>query len=111
MSEAVLDPSAPAVFSAVERASRDEIRAIQRGRMAQALRHAYENVPHYRRSFGAAGIFQNDFHELEDIAKFPFTVKTDLRDNYPFGMLAVPREKIARIHVSSGTTGKPVVVG
>jgi phenylacetate-CoA ligase len=99
------------VLHAVERASREEIRALQRERMAKVLRHAYDNVPHYRRSFDAAGVGPDDFRELPDIAKFPFTVKTDLRDNYPFGLLAVPQEKIARIHGSSGTTGKPIVVG
>ncbi len=101
----------PPVLSAVERASREEIRALQRDRMARILRHAYDNVPHYRRSFDAAGVHPNDFKVLEDIARFPFTVKTDLRDNYPFGLLAVPQEKLARIHGSSGTTGKPIVVG
>lgn len=101
----------PPVFSAAERASREEIRALQRDRMARILRHAYDNVAHYRRSFDAAGVHPDDFKVLEDIAKFPFTVKTDLRDNYPFGLLAVPQEKIARIHGSSGTTGKPIVVG
>ena len=101
----------PPVFSAAERASREEIRALQRDRMARILRHAYDNVAHYRRSFDAAGVHPDDFKALEDIAKFPFTVKTDLRDNYPFGLLAVPQEKIARIHGSSGTTGKPIVVG
>jgi phenylacetate-CoA ligase len=99
------------VLHAVERASREEIRALQRERMAKVLRHAYDNVPHYRRSFDAAGVGPDDFRDLPDIARFPFTVKTDLRDNYPFGLLAVPQEKIARIHGSSGTTGKPIVVG
>ena len=99
------------VLHAVERASREEIRALQRERMAKVQRHAYDNVPHYRRSFDAAGVSPDDFKDLPDIAKFPFTVKTDLRDNYPFGLLAVPQEKIARIHGSSGTTGKPIVVG
>jgi phenylacetate-CoA ligase len=99
------------MLHAVERASREEIRALQRERMAKVLRHVYDNVPHYRRSFDAAGVSPDDFKDLPDIAKFPFTVKTDLRDNYPFGLLAVPQEKIARIHGSSGTTGKPIVVG
>jgi phenylacetate-CoA ligase len=94
-----------------ERASRDEIMALQRERLAWSLRHAYENVPHYRRSFDAAGVHPSDFRQLSDLAKFPFTVKQDLRDNYPFGLFAVPREKIARIHGSSGTTGRPIVVG
>ncbi|MBO1074108.1 phenylacetate--CoA ligase PaaK [Roseomonas marmotae] len=109
MSATVLENSP--VLAAVERASREEIRALQKERMAKILRHAYDNVPHYRRSFDAAGVHPDDFKELSDIAKFPFTVKTDLRDNYPFGLLAVPQEKIARIHGSSGTTGKPIVVG
>jgi phenylacetate-CoA ligase len=99
------------VLHAVERAPREEIRALQRERMAKVLRHVYDKVPHYRRSFDAAGVHPDDFKDLPDIAKFPFTVKTDLRDNYPFGLLAVPQEKVARIHGSSGTTGKPIVVG
>ncbi|MBB5373017.1 phenylacetate--CoA ligase PaaK [Acidocella aromatica] len=98
-------------LDAAERASRDEILALQRERLAWTLRHAYENVPHYRAAFDAAGVKPEDFKELSDLRHFPFTVKTDLRDNYPFGLFAVPREKIARLHGSSGTTGKPVVVG
>ncbi|MDR6869409.1 phenylacetate-CoA ligase [Bosea sp. BE125] len=98
-------------LDAAERASRDEIMALQRERLAWSLRHAYENVPHYRRSFDAAGVHPSDFCQLSDLAKFPFTVKQDLRDNYPFGLFAVPREKLARIHGSSGTTGRPIVVG
>lgn len=94
-----------------EVASRDEIRALQRERLAWSLRHAYENVPHYRAKFDAAGVRPDSFQNLEDLAKFPFTIKTDLRDNYPFGMFAVPESRIARIHASSGTTGKPTVVG
>jgi phenylacetate-CoA ligase len=95
----------------VERASRDRIQSIQRERLAWSLRHAYENVPFYRQKFDAAGVHPADFRELSDIAKFPFTVKQDLRDNYPFGLFAVPKEKLARIHGSSGTTGKPIVAG
>jgi phenylacetate-CoA ligase len=95
----------------IETASRDEIAALQTERLAWSLRHAYDNVPHYRRSFEAAGVHPDDFHRLEDLAKFPFTTKQDLRDNYPFGMFAVPRERIVRVHASSGTTGKPTVVG
>ncbi|MBA4788804.1 MAG: phenylacetate--CoA ligase [Rhizobiales bacterium] len=98
-------------LDAAERASRDEIMALQRQRLAWSLKHAYENVPHYRAQFDAAGVHPDDFKELSDLAKFPFTVKKDLRDNYPFGLFAVPREKLARIHGSSGTTGKPIVVG
>ena len=98
-------------LDAAERASRDEIMALQRERLARSLRHAYDNVPHYRRAFDAAGVHPSDFRDLPDLAKFPFTTKQDLRDNYPFGLFAVPRERIARIHGSSGTTGKPIVVG
>lgn len=96
---------------AIETASRDEIAALQLERLKKTLRHAYENVPHYRARFDAAGVHPEDFHCLADLAKFPFTTKQDLRDNYPYGMFAVPREKVARIHASSGTTGKPTVVG
>ncbi|WP_292896554.1 phenylacetate--CoA ligase PaaK [Nitratireductor sp.] len=95
----------------IEIASRDEIQALQLVRLKWSLNHAYENVPHYRKSFDAAGVHPDDLKELSDLSKFPFTVKTDLRDNYPFGMFAVPREKVVRIHASSGTTGKPTVVG
>lgn len=95
----------------IERATREELRALQRERLAWTLRHAYENVPHYRRAFEAAGVSPADFRDLPDLAKFPFTTKADLRANYPFGMFAVPQEKVARIHASSGTTGKPTVVG
>jgi phenylacetate-CoA ligase len=94
-----------------ERLSLEELRTLQRERLAETLRHAYENVPHYRRAFDAAGVTPADFRDLPDIAKFPFTTKADLRANYPFGMFAVPRENVARIHASSGTTGKPTVVG
>src|SRR5215216_2607134 len=95
----------------IELASRDEIAALQRERLEWSLRHAYENVPHYRRKFEAAGVRPDDFKELADLRKFPFTTKQDLRENYPFGMFAVPREKVVRVHASSGTTGKPTVVG
>ncbi len=95
----------------IEIASRDEIEALQLERMKWSLRHAYDNVPFYRSSFDAAGVHPDDLTSLADLAKFPFTVKTDLRDNYPFKMFAVPREKVARIHASSGTTGQPTVVG
>src|SRR5947207_11262671 len=94
-----------------ERASRDEIMALQTKRLAWSLRHAYDNVAHYRKAFDAAGVHPSDLGQLSDLAKFPFTVKTDLRDNYPFNMFAVPREKLVRVHASSGTTGKPIVVG
>src|SRR5437588_9215677 len=94
-----------------ERASRDEIIALQTKRMAWTLAHAYENVAHYKKAFDAKGVHPADFRRLSDLAKFPFTVKTDLRDNYPFNMFAVPRERLVRVHASSGTTGKPIVVG
>ena len=95
----------------IEIASRDEITALQLERLKWSLRHAYDNVPFYRQSFDAAGVHPDDLHSLSDLAKFPFTVKTDLRDNYPFGMFAVPRDQVKRIHASSGTTGQPTVVG
>ena len=95
----------------IEIASRDEISALQLERMKWSLAHAYKNVPHYKKAFDAAGVHPDDLKSLADLAKFPFTVKTDLRDNYPYGMFAVPREEIIRIHASSGTTGKPTVVG
>src|SRR6201985_2161630 len=94
-----------------ERASRDEMMALQTKRLAWSLAHAYDNVAHYKKAFDAAGVHPSDFKKLTDLARFPFTVKTDLRDNYPFNMFAVPREKLARVHASSGTTGKPIVVG
>jgi len=95
----------------IERASRDEITALQLQRMQTTLRRAYNNVPHSRAAFDAAGVRPEDCKSLKDLAKFPFTAKKDLRDNYPFGMFAVPREQVMRIHASSGTTGKPTVVG
>src|ERR1700748_998966 len=98
-------------FDAIETASRDEIAALQVERLSWTLRHAYATVPHYRAAFDAAGVHPDDFRMLDDIAKFPFTTKQDLRANYPFGMFAVPREKLVRVHASSGTTGKPTVVG
>src|SRR4051794_19169294 len=101
----------PGDLEPIELASRDEIAALQRDRLKWTLRHAYVNVPHYRRKFDEAGVHPDDFTELADLQKFPFTTKQDLRENYPFGMFAVPREKVVRIHASSGTTGKPTVVG
>ena len=95
----------------IEIASRDEIAALQFHRMKRTLKHAYENSPFYRQRFDEAGVHPEDLHTLADLAKFPFTYKQDLRDNYPFGMFAVPREQLSRIHASSGTTGKPTVVG
>lgn len=95
----------------IEIASLDEIQALQLKRMQWSLNHAYKNVPFYRASFDAAGVHPDDLHSLADLAKFPFTVKQDLRDNYPFGMFAVPQSEISRVHASSGTTGQPTVVG
>jgi phenylacetate-CoA ligase len=103
--------SLPGDLEAIETASADELRALQLQRLQWSLRHAYDNVPHYRRSFDAAGVRPTDVRSLEDLARFPFTVKGDLRDNYPFAMFAVPRERVVRVHASSGTTGKPTVVG
>src|ERR671932_115608 len=101
----------PSTLEPIETASRDELEALQLERLQQTLRHAYEHVPHYRRSFDAAGVHPDDCRSLADLARFPFTTKQDLRDNYPFGMFAVPREEVARVHASSGTTGRPTVVG
>ncbi len=95
----------------IEIASRDEIAALQLSRLKWTLAHAYANVPHYRRAFDAAGVHPDDLKTPGDLARFPFTTKADLRASYPFGMFAVPRERIARVHASSGTTGKPTVVG
>lgn len=91
--------------------SREEIRALQLERLQHTLRHAYTNVPLYRAKFDAAGVRPEDCRSLADIAKFPFTAKADLRDTYPFGMFAVPQSEVRRIHASSGTTGRPTVVG
>src|SRR5688500_5561176 len=95
----------------IETASRDEIAALQLERLQWSLKHAYENVPAYRQKFDASGVRPEDCKKLEDLARFPFTSKHDLRANYPFGMFAVPREQVVRVHASSGTTGKPTVVG
>ena len=95
----------------IEIASRDEIGALQLERMQWSLRHAYDNVPFYKKSFDEKGVHPDDLKSLKDLSKFPFTLKTDLRDHYPFGMFAVPREQVRRVHASSGTTGKPTVVG
>ena len=95
----------------IEVASRDELQALQLERLKGSLRHAYENVAHYRVKFDKAGIHPGDLKSLADLAKFPFTTKADLRDNFPFGMFAVPMRDIVRVHASSGTTGKPTVVG
>ena len=95
----------------IELASRDEITALQLTRLRWSLQHAYDNVPHYRKAFDAKAVHPEDLKELSDLKLFPFTAKADLRDNYPFGMFAVPREQVSRIHASSGTTGHPTVVG
>jgi len=103
--------SRPAEFDAIETASRDELAALQLERMKRSLNHAFENSPFCRRRFTEHGVHPGDLSRLEDIARFPFTTKDDLRDNYPFGMFAVPQSQIVRVHASSGTTGKPTVVG
>ena len=101
----------PSDLEPIERASKDELQALQLQRMQWSLKHAYDNVPHYRAAFDAAGVHPDDLRTLADIAKFPFTGKKELRDNYPFGMFAVPQDRVVRVHASSGTTGKPTVVG
>ncbi|GGX10284.1 phenylacetate--CoA ligase PaaK [Streptomyces chryseus] len=99
------------LLDAAEELGREELGALQLDRLRTTLRHAYENVPFYRRSFDEAGLRPDDCRSLADLARFPFTVKTDLRDNYPFGMFAVPQSDVRRLHASSGTTGLPTVVG
>ena len=103
MMEFPLDP--------IEKAGVDELSVLQLSRMQWSLRHAYDHVPHYRKKFDDAGVYPSDLKSLVDLSKFPFTVKQDFRDNYPFGLFAVPREQVVRVHASSGTTGKPTVVG
>jgi phenylacetate-CoA ligase len=104
--------AAPAdILDPAERMGVDELRALQLRRLQWTLRHAYDNVPHYRASFDAAGVHPDDCRELADLAKFPTTSKADLRDNYPFGMFAVPMDQVRRVHASSGTTGRPTIVG
>src|ERR1700743_3783809 len=95
----------------IEKASKDELAALQLKRLQNTVRQAYERVPHYRKKLDAAGVHPSDLRQHADLAKFPFTTKDDLRQNYPFGMFAVPMDDIVRIHASSGTTGKPTVVG
>ena len=102
---------ASAELEPIERASTAELRALQFERLQWSLRHAYDNVAHYRQSFDAAGVHPGDLRSLEDLARFPFLTKQDFRANYPFGLFAVPRQRVVRIHASSGTTGKPTVVG
>ncbi len=101
----------PGDLEAIETASRDEIAGLQTERMRWTLHHAYENSPFYRKRFDELGVHPDDFKSLGDLARFPFTVKQDLRDTYPFGMFAVPQSELRRVHASSGTTGKPTVVG
>jgi phenylacetate-CoA ligase len=101
----------PGDLESIETASVDELRTLQTERLRRSVRHAYDNVDHYRAAFTAAGVHPDDVKTLDDLATLPFTAKADLRDNYPFGMFAVPREQVARVHASSGTTGKPTVVG
>ncbi|MDX3660084.1 phenylacetate--CoA ligase [Streptomyces sp. ID05-26A] len=101
----------PGDLEPVETVSIDELRALQLERLRWSVRHAYENVPHYRAALDAHSVHPDDVKSLADLAKLPFTTKADLRDNYPFGMFAVPREEVSRVHASSGTTGKPTVVG
>jgi len=102
---------APGELEAIETASRDELQALQLQRLQWSLQHAYDNVSHYRNAFDAKGVHPSDLKTLADLAKFPFMTKKDLRDHYPFGLFAVPREQVVRVHASSGTTGKPTVVG
>ena len=104
-------PPAPGELDAIETASRDEIVALQLQRLKATLQRVYDKVPHYRQAFDAKGVHPTDLRQLADLARFPFTVKKDLRDNYPVGLFAVPREEVVRLHASSGTTGKPTVVG
>ena len=94
-----------------ERASEDQLRGLQLERFQWTLRHAYRNVAHYRRAFDARGVHPDELRGLEDLPRFPFLSKQDFRDNYPFGLFAVPRDQVVRIHASSGTTGRPTVVG
>src|SRR6202035_869922 len=103
--------SPPGELEPIETASVDELRALQLERLRWSLRHAYDNVPYYRKMFDVAAVHPDDVNDLSDLAKFPFTTKASLRDNYPFGMFAVPRTEVVRVHASSGTTGRPTVVG
>ncbi len=101
----------PPQLEPIESASRDELRSLQTRRLRWSLRHAYEHVEHYRRSFDAAGVHPDDLRDPSDLGRFPLMGKSELRDHYPFGLFAVPRERVIRLHASSGTTGKPTVVG
>ncbi len=111
MTEHLLPAPAPGELTAPERLSRDELQARQLERLQHTLRYAYERVPFYRAAFDRAGVHPDDCKDLADLGKFPTTAKQDLRDNYPFGMFAVPEGELRRLHASSGTTGKPTVVG
>src|ERR1700759_2999337 len=102
---------APDQLEPIEMASRDEIATLQLARLKWSLNHAYTNVAHYRDAFDQTGVHPDDLQDLADLAQFPFTAKDDLRKNYPFGMFAVPQSQIVRLHASSGTTGRPTVVG
>ncbi len=104
-------PAPAAELEPIEWASADELRALQLQRLRWTLAHAYENVPYTRTKFDLAGVHPRDLRSLEDLARFPLASKDDLRQNYPFGMFAIPRQQVVRIHASSGTTGKPTVVG
>lgn len=106
-----MSTTGPAELDPIETASVDELRSLQTERLRATLQHAYANVAHYREAWDAAGVHPDDVRELADLAKLPFTTKHDLRENYPFGMFAVPREQVARVHASSGTTGQATVVG
>jgi len=101
----------PGELDPIETASRDEISALQLSRLQWSLKHAYENVPHHKQAFDEKGVHPDDLKSLSDLAKFPFMTKTALREQYPFGLFAVPRDKVLRLHASSGTTGKSIVVG
>ena len=101
----------PGELEAIETASRDEISALQLERLKWSLRHAYDNVPFHKKAFDDKGVHPDDLKTLADLSKFPFMTKIALRDNYPFGLFAVPREQVLRLHASSGTTGKSIVVG
>ena len=99
----------PGDLEPIERASRDELQALQLERLQWSLQHAYDNVAHYKAAFDAAGVHPDDLKSLADLAKFPFSDKKTLRDNYPFGLFAVPRERVARLHASSGTTSRSFI--
>ena len=101
----------PVLQPEIECASRDYLHAVQSARLIRMVKNAYEHVPFYKKKLDAIGLKPEDIHTIDDVRKLPFTVKTDLRDNYPFGLFAVPQSELVRIHASSGTTGKQTVVG